>query len=240
MNKLKYHIIYNMNKFSIQNNDSYYNSIQENYFTIFNNYSNIIIEYLKYCHDNIYFQHQQYKKYIIKQGITCVTHVFNFLLLYTKNLELTINNCQKAYIYYIEFIGQISEDNHSFLQLNSKDAMLFVYKKTIFDINYDIYKNTNIYNSKLDTIDLFINIYQIIINKIISSHSLIESIKIINIDVNKSIQRINKIYNDYQDDKFLKEIIKFLNLQEDENIIDVLDIYIRKYKKNYTNLKHLT
>ena len=37
-------------------------------------------------------------------------------------------------------MGQISEDNNSYLQLTSKDAMLFVYKKTIFDINTDFKK----------------------------------------------------------------------------------------------------
>ena len=62
------------------------------------------------------------------------------LLLYTKNLELVNYHCQKSYYYYVEFIGQIGDDNHSFLQLNSKDATLFVYKKTIFEINNDFKK----------------------------------------------------------------------------------------------------
>ena len=60
------------------------------------------------------------------------------LYMYTKNLEITMHHCKKAYCYYVEFIGQIGDDNHSFLQLNSKDATLFVYKKTIFEINNNI------------------------------------------------------------------------------------------------------
>jgi len=70
-------------------------------------------------------------------------HCFKILLMYTKNLELTIYQCKKALYYYIEFIGQISDVSlhHSYLQLNSKDATLFVYKKTIYDIN-------NIYRKK--------------------------------------------------------------------------------------------
>ena len=43
-------------------------------------------------------------------------------------------------MYYIEFIEQIGEEGNSFLQLSSKDAMLFVYKKTIFDINIEYKK----------------------------------------------------------------------------------------------------
>ena len=60
--------------------------------------------------------------------------------MYTKNLELTVHHCKKAFLYYVEFIGQIGDDNHTFLQLNSKDATLFVYKKTIFDINNEYKK----------------------------------------------------------------------------------------------------
>ena len=57
------------------------------------------------------------------------------IFLYTKNIDLTLIHCKKALYYYIEFIGQIGDESHSYLQLNSKDAMLFIYKKTIFEIN---------------------------------------------------------------------------------------------------------
>ena len=77
----------------------------------------------------------QYYKYVVSQGMATLGHVFLTLYLYTNNIELTIFHCQKAIYYYIEFIGQIGDDHHSFLQLNSKDAMLFVYKKTIFEID---------------------------------------------------------------------------------------------------------
>ena len=65
-----------------------------------------------------------------------IKHIFNTLILYTKNLELTTYH-KKAYLFYVEFIGQIGEDNNKGLQLNSKDATLSVYKKTIFEINND-------------------------------------------------------------------------------------------------------
>ena len=60
--------------------------------------------------------------------------------MYTKNLDLTVYHCKKAYLFYVEFIGQIGDDNNSYLQLNSKDATLFVYKKTIFEINNEYRK----------------------------------------------------------------------------------------------------
>ncbi len=72
---------------------------------------------------------------ILAKGIRTLTHVFRFLLLYTRNLDLTWHHCQKAAYYYVEFMGQIGGDAHGFLQLNARDAALFVYRKTVFEIN---------------------------------------------------------------------------------------------------------
>ena len=131
----------------------------------------IINEYLKHYFDNIYIQNPIYYKYVIKRGIINLNHVFKILLIYTKNLDMIYYNCQKSYIYYIEFIGQIGEDNHSFLQLNSKDASLFVYKKTIFDINNDIRKDyisdINYQINYLMNVELLIQIYNIILFRFI-------------------------------------------------------------------------
>jgi hypothetical protein len=46
----------------------------------------------------------------------------------------------KSFYIYIEFIEQIAEDHHSFLKLYSRDATLFVYKKTIYGIPLDVTK----------------------------------------------------------------------------------------------------
>ena len=77
----------------------------------------------------------------LQRGILSIFHIFNILLLYTKNIKLTLAHCNKSLYYFIEFIGQIVDDNHSYLQLNSKDATLFIYKKTIFDLDNDFRKN---------------------------------------------------------------------------------------------------
>ena len=44
------------------------------------------------------------------------------------------NPAYSIYCYYIEFIGQISENGHKDLQLNSKDALHLI-RKAIFQIN---------------------------------------------------------------------------------------------------------
>jgi hypothetical protein len=48
---------------------------------------------------------------------------------------------KKSYYFYIEFIEQISDNNVTFLQLSSRDAILFVYKRTIFELNQEYRKN---------------------------------------------------------------------------------------------------
>ena len=98
-------------------------------------YMEIINVYLEYASENINIQNSIYFTFIIHRGLTSLFHIFHIIFLYTKNIDLTLIHCKKALYYYIEFIGQIGDESHSYLQLNSKDAMLFIYKKTIFEIN---------------------------------------------------------------------------------------------------------
>ncbi len=105
-------------------------------------YVEIINEYMLYVVENMIIQDDTYLLFLIRRGVETIMHCFKFLLMYTKNLDLTMFQCKKALYYYIEFIGQISDVSlhHSYLQLNSKDATLFVYKKTIFDLNNEYRK----------------------------------------------------------------------------------------------------
>ena len=72
---------------------------------------------------------------ILLYCINIIHHVFNYILFYTKNLPITLTYTKNAYVYYIEFIEQIKNKNNLFLKLKKEDAALFVYKKTIFNIN---------------------------------------------------------------------------------------------------------
>ena len=85
-------------------------------------------------------QNETYFLFVIQRGLETLKHCFKMIYMYSKNIDLTIYHCKKAYCYYVEFIGQIGDDNNSYLQLNSKDATLFVYKKTIFDIDNEFRK----------------------------------------------------------------------------------------------------
>jgi len=131
-------------KLIISNTDNYNQDFEfSDTKTYVGRYVELINEYMLYVVENMIIQDDAYLLFSIQRGVETIMHCFKFLLMYTKNLELTIYQCKKALYYYIEFIGQISDVSlhHSYLQLNSKDATLFVYKKTIYDINNIYRKN---------------------------------------------------------------------------------------------------
>jgi|SaaInlStandDraft_6_1057023.scaffolds.fasta_scaffold00388_12 hypothetical protein len=150
-----------MNK-SINSIDNYKQTLIETNDIVIDKYLDIIHEYIMFAISNIHIQKHNYFKYIINKGLETIQYVFLMLLLYTKNLELVHYHCSKAFYYYVEFIGQVGDDNHVFLRLTSKDAILFVYKKTIFEIN-DSFKRTfqnpdNEEKKQFDTINSMIEL----------------------------------------------------------------------------------
>lgn len=68
-------------------------------------------------------------------GIYSVMHVFRMVLLYTRSRQLALYHASRAGVYFLEFVSQITDDGQHYLQLTPKDAILFAYKKTLFDIN---------------------------------------------------------------------------------------------------------
>lgn len=83
---------------------------------------------------NIMTKNMRYQEFIYMQGMKCLNHVFILLINYTNNLPFTYYHCEKGIYYFTEFISQIENEN-SFLKLSSIDAIIFVYKKTIYNIN---------------------------------------------------------------------------------------------------------
>ena len=153
----------NSEKFSLHNINNYNSKLNSLDNEITNEFCKIINEYLYHINDNILIQNMKYYIFIIIRGLNMLKHIFNVILLYTKNLQVTVHHCKKAYLFYVEFIGQIGNDNHSYLQLNSKDAMLFVYKKTIFEINNEYRKqyqlNNHIEKKLFEYINKFSTVY---------------------------------------------------------------------------------
>ena len=115
----------------LQNHENYNLILSNNLFEIYNKYFGIINEFLIHYLNSHDINNEKSKKNL-ENGLLCINHVFKFLILYTKNLDLTIYHSQRALYFYVEFMEQVNSENHSFLQLTSNDAVLFVYKKTNF------------------------------------------------------------------------------------------------------------
>ena len=160
------------NNFSLQNLDNYRKNIDNTTSEITEKYYMLIAEYFKFITENIKVKNSNFAKFIITRGLDTITNVFNSIFYYTKNIDLTYFHCQKSFYFYVEFVGQISEDEKMFLQLSSRDATLYVYKKTIFEINGE-QKNTNepskLINDQIAIINNYINIYKTMVYKIIQS-----------------------------------------------------------------------
>lgn len=124
--------------YSISN---YKQSIDNSVSEILSKLLEVIINYMRFISEKISTKNTTYYSFIFERGLEAVIHVFSTIFYYTKNLELTFYHSQNAYCFYIEFIEQISDDNVVFLQLTSRDALLFVYKKTIFELNNEYKKN---------------------------------------------------------------------------------------------------
>jgi hypothetical protein len=212
--------------YSLNNIDNYKSTINDNSSEIINKYFLLINEYLSFIIENISFKNSVYTKFTVERGFETITHVFTLLLYFSRNLDLAYYHGQKSFYFYVEFIGQISEDKHSFLQLNSRDASMFVYKKTIFDMNNDARKNIcpmiNSDNQKLEILNLNIIILKHILCFVLEKdYKNVKKIfvicdELLKIKVNKSECSvidvfINLLKQDIQSEKYIEIIQLFIN-----------------------------
>jgi hypothetical protein len=185
---------------------------------------------------------KDYKIFIIMRGFETIIHCFRMLLLYTKNLELTLYHCKKAYIYYTEFIGQIGVNNLSFLQLSSRDATIFVYKKTLFDINIDFrssYQEKSIEKEYFDKIlsitDLYLKLFLFFIKKNDDKQVDFKCLNKIKKNLDKIIYLICSNKNDHLELEILY-IEKMISLFLESNInseycLNIMNYFIKKLRK---------
>ena len=223
--------------YSINNTDNYNMSCNIDLRNIINKYMEYINNFFLLIKDNVYFKQYSYSKYLIINGIQTASHILNMLIIYTKNIDLTFHHIERSFIYYVEFINQIMINNGS-LNLNSKDASIFIYKKILYDID-DLYKKNNNFDIEQDTRfgDLLelIGLYNNILYSYIDNFSNVNNINLTNdvydIDyissINKNFSKLN--YNRLiENNKFFVDIINILKekIQTDKlfKIIQYLSI----------------
>jgi hypothetical protein len=126
-------------------------------------YVALIGEYYAFIKENPNIIHKKQYPYLLARGLDTITHVFTVILFYTKNLEITYYHSQKSFYFYVEFIEQILDAQNAFLHLDSRDASIFVYKKTIYEINPGLradVENTPEIDDQFKLINAYIQIYK--------------------------------------------------------------------------------
>lgn len=177
-------------KIKLNNKENYLNDI--NYDIIFDKYISLLIQYTFFINTNEELLKNKNIYFIYEKGLELINNIFCIIILYTKNIDLAYYNVQKSYYFYVEFINQIEQIQLTDLKLTCNDAILFVFKKTIYEIDNDVKKNIIITND---------NIYINLKNSIININKKILDLVCIN-NIFENTQNINKI------EKELKKIYK--------------------------------
>lgn len=220
--------------YSLNNPENYRKELDSEITDVVEKLGDLFVQYFKFITENIKIKNTQFTRFIIIRGLDTISNVFNNILLNTKNLDLTYFHSQKAFYLYVEFIGQISEDEKMFLQLSSRDATTYVYKKTIFDMNND-YKKTNevltdYTRLKISIINNYTHLYEILLTKIIND---------ITIDVSKinDIEKLYKKLNDLPNKSHIKIISDIIHkfsdkINDAQKFLDICSLLIKKCVKN--------
>ncbi len=203
----------------------------------------IIKEYIETFNNKMKPKQLKNEEFIYNKGFETVIHVFQNVLFYTKNIELTKYHSHKAIFFFIEFTEQITDEQNSFLQLSSKDASMFVYKKTIFEINNEYKRKIQPLTLKekelLEKVDVFINIYKLLVtNKTIdyaffnNNQSIIIFDKINKLKFKTSQILLNLISTTY--DKLYN-----LNIKTNNNVNNIIFNKIEKFLNNSNNKDYI-
>ena len=237
----------------LENSDKYKDTLEDKLDIIFKKYLDLINEFIILFMENPQISNLNNLYFLLLNGIKTITHVFSNILLYTNNLNLADFYLQKAYYLYTEFISQIDNLNNTYLKLNGKDATLFVYKKTIYEIDNKCKENfIDNQKNKFKIIKFFFDFMSELYILTFSDQILLSN-KIKFIESKNKINYICKILIEifsidvyFKDDyKITLELIKFLekflnllsnNLEElernSDKIIECLIILLLKIKKN--------
>lgn len=220
--------------YSLHNSENYKKELDTEITDLVQKISQLFIDYFKFITENIKLKKSTFSRFIIIRGLDTIVNVFNYILLYTKNIDLVYFHCQKAFYFYVEFVGQISEDEKMFLQLTSRDATTYVYKKTIFEMSSDLKKNneevSHYTRLKIDIINVYIDLYKTLLFKIINDDFTnvknLENIELIYKKLNGLTNKTNV--------KHINQIIELLynRIENSEYFFDVCVLLVKKITKN--------
>ena len=202
------------------------------------NYIELTHIYILYIINNLDIKDKDILIYITNYGLKTISNIFLLLLLYTKNINLSIKYSKKSFCYYSEFITQIFDEKNIYTLIC--EAIKFVYKKTIYNLNNNFIKNEFILTSnereKYNNIKIFslnhINILSKLFKKSIlekddSQYDLLKN----------NILKNNKILLFILEKNNMNQLIKIYNIMINNNIKfniinKLINILINENKEN--------
>jgi hypothetical protein len=239
---MKTNVLNKDTNFSLFNSENYYKDIDDDLSKIVNKYAQLIIEYSKFIQDNIKVKNKSFSTFITIRGLDTITNVFNYILYFTKNIDLTYYHCQKSFYFYIEFVGQITEDDKVFLQLTTRDATTYVYKKTIFEINNELKKlnenKSDAFREKIDTIQTYIKLYQTYLLKIIQTYNHDN----ISTNIEHLVNLSDKLTNYTKKNKIgsLEALTEklYYKIEDMHKFFEINHLIVKQFLKNYEVINH--
>jgi len=147
---------------SLANVATFRKELPSNLVPVVAKYASLLAEYVDFVLEHITMKNAQFRKTIIVRGLNTITHVFVTIFSHTRNAEAAFVHSQRAGYLYIEFVEQITADDKFFLKLTTRDAMLYVYKKILFELNPKFKKiSVDIHQStKLFMVYLLVNLHK--------------------------------------------------------------------------------
>ena len=159
-------------------------------------------------------------------GINTIHRVFEYVLIKSKSIDRAYYTAQKTYYYYLEYIEQVYKSNLS-QNLNHADAVLFVYKKTIFEM----YDGDNNQSSNTMSNIMTLNDETIIMDEAIMRALLLKMSTIINTIFHW--KNVDFTFNDRRKicDKYL---IHFLKKMEYMDVaMSYMEVILQKFEIGY-------
>lgn len=133
--------------FSLSDIQTYSNKISLPQSIIEEHFKKLIIEYFEFINRDqkkIVTANNEMFKFTLIRGLETICHVYKLVLLHTNNISAAIYHSQRSICLYVEFILQIMENSQTFLKLTTKDAVLYVYRETIFRLKKNLLTQENI------------------------------------------------------------------------------------------------
>lgn len=221
----------------IQNEDNYVASLQNTEKECFGNYIKIINDYIKDFNEKIVYQNNAKHTFILEKGFDTIRHVFTQFLLYSNNLEFAIEVTEKAYQYFIEFIGQIGEENNAIFNLSTQDAILFAYKKTIYEIPPNIKKDFSEHDPLIDCVKGYVNIYDVLLIYHINHHHTLDNIDIF-LPITDSLLQLPLLFDKLD---VILSFIKFIQIKNIPSVkyFQTINIFVKQIGKKGVSLHNL-